>query len=345
MVPGALESPQLFGDALLGIVADHDIGFLVPMTEAALRVALPLRNRLGNVLLPFPDIETFERASDKAALTEQARANGILVPQQTVLASRRLTETELNSLRFPLVLKPAASVYRDGDRQRKTRVIHVASRNEFDAVLEGVPDEVFPILAQRRVEGPGIGIFLLRWDGATRAAFAHRRIREKPPSGGVSVYRESIQPANDWIEQAETLLAALDWKGVAMVEFKQDAAEGSLVLMEINGRFWGSLQLAIDAGVDFPKLLLDCALGRPPASPPEWKSGIRLRWELGDMDHLLARARSSDTALHLPPDAPSRLSTVGSVLWPWRRGERWEVLRPSDPKPFFREFSLWIKGQ
>ena len=40
-----------------------------------------------------------------------------------------------------------------------------------------------------------------------------------------------------------------------MVEFKLDARDGVAKLMEINGRFWGSLQLAVDAGVDFPAIL------------------------------------------------------------------------------------------
>ncbi len=54
-----------------------------------------------------------------------------------------------------------------------------------------------------------------------------------------------------------------------MVEFKADARTGTPYLMEINGRFWGSLQLAIDAGVDFPAILVAAALGAPipPRSP------------------------------------------------------------------------------
>ncbi len=50
------------------------------------------------------------------------------------------------------------------------------------------------------------------------------------------------------------LLDALDLRGVAMVECKREVGTGRPVVMEANGRFWGSLQLAIDAGVDFPEL-------------------------------------------------------------------------------------------
>jgi predicted ATP-grasp superfamily ATP-dependent carboligase len=344
-LPDPLSEPLLFGEELVGLLASQDVDVLIPMTEASLRVALPLRSRFGNVIVPFPAIEVFERASDKAGLTEEARAVGVAVPGQVVLTSHDCSPIDLVDLRFPLVLKPTTSIYQEGGRQRKTSVLHVSSRSELTESLRELPGPAFPVLAQRRIEGPGIGIFLLRWDGTTRAVFAHRRIREKPPSGGVSVFRESIEPAKEWVEQAEDLLEALDWEGVAMVEFKQDSSTGQLVLMEVNGRFWGSLQLAIDSGVDFPRLLLDCATGSLPGQIQSGRSGIRLRWELGEVDYLLARLRRSDEELHLPPNEPSRTRAVLSIIRPWIPGERWEVLRPSDPKPFLRELALWIRGR
>ena len=92
-------------------------------------------------------------------------------------------------------------------------------------------------------------------------SFAHTRIREKPPTGGVSVYRESVPLRDDVRAYSERILGRFNWSGVAMVEFREDRATGIPYLMEVNGRFWGSLQLAIDAGVDFPAMLVQLALG------------------------------------------------------------------------------------
>ena len=281
--------------------------------------------------------------SDKESLLATAGELGIAVPEQVALQDRNAEGIGRDA--FPLVLKPWVSVVREAGRSRKLGVVHVADRTELEEALQALPDAAFPVLAQRRIIGPGVGIFLLRWNGTTIARFAHRRIREKPPSGGVSVYRESVAAPEAWIEQAERLLERVDWSGVAMVEFKLDEATGRPYLMEINGRFWGSLQLALDAGVDFPRLLFEAATGTPAAEVPAYRPGIRLRWEWGDLDHLLARLRKSDEALHLPPGSPSRLATIRQVLWPWRPGERWEVLRPGDPAPFFRETALWFGGQ
>src|SRR5439155_393437 len=82
----------------------------------------------------------------------------------------------------------------------------------------------FPVLLQRRVRGPGEGLFLLRWNGRVLAAFAHRRLREKPPAGGVSVYRESIAAPPELVAAGTRLLEVLDWRGVAMVERWRDPA-------------------------------------------------------------------------------------------------------------------------
>jgi predicted ATP-grasp superfamily ATP-dependent carboligase len=323
-VPDPLAAPDAFGAAVLARVRERSADVLVPVTEASLRVLLPLRAQLEGVLVPFPDADIFARVSDKEGILDAARSQGIAVPEQVGLQERDTASA--GSLEFPVVLKPWVSVVREGGLSRKLGVVHAADRSELEAALRALPDAAFPVLAQRRIVGPGVGIFLLRWNGRTVARFAHRRIREKPPSGGVSVYRESVDVPDAWFTQAERLLESVDWSGVAMVEFKLDEATGRPYLMEINGRFWGSLQLAVDAGVDFPRLLLEAATGAPAGEVPAYRPGIRLRWEWGDLDHLIARLRKSDAALHLPPGSPSRLATIGQVLWPWRPGDRWEIL-------------------
>jgi predicted ATP-grasp superfamily ATP-dependent carboligase len=213
---------------------------------------------------------------------------------------------------------------------------------ELQAEATALGSAGYPLLVQQRVEGPGIGVFMLRWKGEVIAAFAHRRIREKPPSGGVSVYRESAPLDPELFDKSRRLLESFDWSGVAMIEYKVDAGTGVPYLMEINGRFWGSLQLAVDAGVDFPVLLLDAATGASKAPMLTWKLGIQSRWWWGDVDQLLARLTRSRRALNLPPGAPSRLQALVSFLRLWRPGDRNEILRWDDPRPFFRETANWF---
>lgn len=340
-LPDPLAGPGDFIDAVQHAVQRLDIDVLVPVTEAALLAVLPRRETLNRVQVPFPPIDAFRRASDKALVTTAAADLGIRVPAQRVLTDPRTIREDLGTIRYPIVLKPHRSVVNDGDRQRKLGVGHANAAAEAERFLAACPAAAYPVLVQERIEGPGTGVFLLMWDDQVQAQFAHRRLREKPPTGGVSVYRESIAAPADLVDRSAELLRILGCQGVAMVEYKVDRATGVPYLMEINCRFWGSLQLAIDAGVDFPALLLDCAAGVPPDAVPDYRVGVRCRWLWGDVDHLWARLNRGGSR-NLPADAPGRLQTLLMVAMPWRPGDRTEVFRLSDPMPFLRESSQWF---
>ncbi|MBC8165106.1 MAG: hypothetical protein H7Y20_04435, partial [Bryobacteraceae bacterium] len=126
---------------------------------------------------------------------------------------------------------------------------------------------------------------------------------------------------------------------------KLDTNTGTYYLMEINGRLWGSLQLAIDSGVDFPVLLVEAALGLPSHPVTKYRVGIRSQWEWGDVDHLLALLFHSSNRLALPSRRPGRLVAIAGFLKALRRGTQSEVLRLSDPLPFIRETVNWIFGR
>ena len=261
LLPDPLSSGTGFVDAVAALVARTKATVLIPVTEASALKVLEQRSRFGDTVIPLPGLPTFQRVCDKVEVLRVAEATGISAPSRRTVTSREELALALDPLRFPVVLKPARSVSDSGGTRQKLGVTYALTRAELEAALDDLEPGSFPLMLQERIEGPGVGIFLLRWGGRIRAVFAHRRIREKPPSGGVSVYRESIPLPTDLVARSEELLARFDWEGVAMVEYKIDQATGRPFLMEINGRFWGSLQLAIDAGVDFPRLLLACALG------------------------------------------------------------------------------------
>jgi predicted ATP-grasp superfamily ATP-dependent carboligase len=248
-------------------------------------------------------------------------------------------------LHFPIVVKPVRSVADTGSTRVKSGAAHARDQTTLNAVLSRIPSEAYPVLLQERVIGAGIGVFVLLWNGELRAAFAHRRIREKPPSGGVSVLSESIALDPDLLARSVALLRDFDWRGVAMVEYKLDERTGTPYLMEVNGRFWGSLQLAIDAGVDFPNLLVAAACGEPTPPVADYKVGVRLRWEWGDVDNLLLRLRRSASALALPRGSPGRLKGIVDFARALGPGTRGEVFRLDDPRPFFRETVNWFRRE
>jgi predicted ATP-grasp superfamily ATP-dependent carboligase len=342
-VPDPLHSPGEYLDAVERLRRAWEIDLILPVTEPSLLALLPYRDRLSPARIPFPDLDAFRRVTNKQLVLEAASEAGIAVPKQWVVSSVGESGSLPIDLEFPLVLKPARSVSEAEGRRVKLGVEYARSHDELRPRLAALPDAAFPVLLQQRIAGPGVGVFLLVWEGSAIAMFSHRRLREKPPSGGVSVYCESIAADPDLVDRSRRLLESLGWWSVAMVEYKLDTATGTPYLMEINGRFWGSLQLAIDAGVDFPRLLVECALGRQPQPVLEFRTGVRSRWWWGDVDHLLARLRRSPDELALPTGSPTRLQVLRSFLTPWNRRDRNEVFRWEDPRPGVQESWDWLR--
>lgn len=322
------------------------VGVLLPVSDASVEALLERRHALpAGLLLPFPALSSYHAASDKVRILDCARAAGLDVPESVVFASADEAGRGVAASVFPAVVKPHRSVVAtpDGGRQ-KCHVEFVANAEELRVVLRTLPAQAFPVLVQRRIRGAGEGMFALRWDGSIVATFAHRRLREKPPAGGVSVYRESIRIAPDLEAAGVRMLEALDWQGVAMIECKLDVATGRHVLMEINGRLWGSLQLAIDAGVDFPSLLVACAEEREVPVQHGYRAGVRSRWFWGDVDHLYARLTSSASSLHLDGEFPARLDVIRDFLTVRPGTDRGEIWRLGDPAPAFLELRRRMLG-
>ncbi len=199
-----------------------------------------------------------------------------------------------------------------------------------------MPPGAFPVLLQQILTVAGLGYFALAREGAVLAEFHHRRLRELPPTGGVSVLRESIAP-NAVMERAgRALVSRLAWTGPIMVEFKRDDA-GTPRIMEINGRFWGSLQLAVDAGVDFPALLARAFRGES-FPPPVVRVGVRTRYLSGDLESLAVVMVKGENAL--PAGVNNRWTYLCRFL---TQCGKEELFRLNDPAPFFHDMRRYAR--
>jgi predicted ATP-grasp superfamily ATP-dependent carboligase len=325
LVTDPLDDPTGYAAELGGVTRQWDVRVLLPVTDASVEAILAGRQHLPpSVVLPFPDLGTYRTASDKTAMLQYGRDAGLAVPETVSCADPEAALPGRDF--FPAVIKPHRSVAGG----RRFGVQFVNTPDHCRTALRALPGVAFPVMVQRRIRGPGEGLFVLRWDGQVVAEFAHRRLREKPPEGGVSVYRESIALDGQLVAAGRRLLEALNWQGVAMIECKRDLITGRHVLMEVNGRLWGSLQLAVDAGLDFPRLLVACALGQRPPAVTQYRVGVRSRWFWGEIDHLYLRLRNGG-------GPAGKLAAVRDFLGDRLRGGREEIWRWRDPAPFLLE--------
>ena len=338
LYPDPAYASEDFVAELADIVRSRKVDVLLPVADITTFLVTRNRTRFDAFCrLPFADADVIERAADKVALVSMAQRLNIPVPRYVVVSSPdAIPATDFG---FPIVIKPWRSRISTPEGWVSAGVSYVKDRVALVRDLRSRPTHDFPVMLQERIEGPGVGIFACYKAGRPVALFSHRRLRERPPWGGVSVLCESTELCPQARDFAVRLLDSLGWQGVAMVEFKRDRRDSVPRLMEINGRFWGSLQLAIDAGVDFPKILVDDGADSEPA--PEYRIGVRSRWLWGDFDSLLLTlfggARAPEGARE------GRLRALGQFLRFGGHNLHYENPRWDDLRPWAFETYRWFR--
>jgi predicted ATP-grasp superfamily ATP-dependent carboligase len=341
--PSPVSQPDRFVAAVASVAASKNIEVLLPMTEITTLLLADARTSLpASCAFPFADTTSIKAASDKAAVMAMARDLDVPIPATVICADSSEVAAATRQLQYPVVIKPARSRVRTTEGWISNRVQYAIDRSDLMARVDRLPVAAFPILLQERICGSGIGFFACYDRGAPIAFFAHRRIREKPATGGVSVLCESIEVPDTARNHGCRLLDHLAWHGVAMIEFKEDSRDGALRLMEINARFWGSLQLAICAGVDFPRILLDVAIGAPRAPFPTYRSGVRSRWLLGDLDSLMGALFAPRANPETAVKPSSRWRILRDFIATCGRDMDHDVMSSDDPGPGLLELRRWL---
>jgi len=275
-------------------------------------------------IVPLPSHEIYSKARDKGETLKLAMRLGIPCP--VTYFPEDLAEVEALSKRLspPLVIKPRVS---SGSRG----IVYVNSIDQlvssYMKVHFGYPNPLIQEFIPSGGDAYGVEI-LMNKDSEPRAVFVHRRLREYPVKGGPSTLRESIEYP-ELAEMGVKLLKALNWFGVSMVEFKVDPRDGVPKLMEINPKFWGSIQLPIVSGVDFPYLLYKVAVEGDIAPIREYKIGVMCRWLLpGDILHFLSNK--------------SRFNLQPSFFKFYDKNLYYDILSKEDPGPVLGTVAYYL---
>ena len=286
LYPSPVENPELFKRKLLGYVSKNKIDVFMPISNPILlSVSRSLNEFSKHTSVPVPPFTTVMKALDKSLTLKVAE--GILHP--VTFSPEKYSDISkiAKEANYPLVIKPRISSGSRGIKYANNAAELVyyfkvtAEKYGIPLVQEYIPgDEMYGVSA------------LLSKDARVRAFFVHKRIRQFPLSGGPSTYRVSV--SNELIARMGIkLLEEMGWYGVAMVEFKVDRRDGKPKLIEVNPRFWGSLSLAIEAGVDFPYLLYRLAVDGDVQPRYNYKVGVKSRFLLfGDIFHLLTSQKN-----------------------------------------------------
>jgi predicted ATP-grasp superfamily ATP-dependent carboligase len=286
ITPSPVQQPEDFICAIEQRIKKGDIDVVIPSNSAETLLVSQHKDHFEPYAkVPFAPYQKMVQLHNKASLSTLASDLGIPIPQTFAPLNFEEIKKISEKVNYPVVIKPKASTSSKG-------VIYAQSCDEclaaFKKYFENYQPESRELpLIQEYIPGEGYGVSVLFNNGDLRALFTHKRLREYPLSGGPSTLRESVH--NVQMEKiAVDLMKACEWHGVAMVEFKLHQITKKPYLIEVNPRFWGSINHAIASGVDFPYLLYTMAVEGDVHPVMDYKIGVKTRFLLNDIRALYA---------------------------------------------------------
>jgi predicted ATP-grasp superfamily ATP-dependent carboligase len=308
---------------------------VLPTSEAAILACDKHRNELSCVPI-IPEKRDIQMTFSKANALNVAQSLGIPVPKTLYIADNDLRAVDEMSLNFPVVIKSESSqVMFSAKTKTSEGTAYVFSRCELERECRSRLANGQAVLLQEFIDGYGVGISGLFARGRPIVLFGHRRIRESNPLGGPSAVAETIEIEPRLMEATTALFETIGFSGPAMAEYKINRRTGQPYLMEINGRFWGTLLLAPAAGLDLPYLYWKMLNGME-IRPEEgrYEVGLKGRYLIGDTKCLLLCLRGKTKCW--PGEFPKRWCAVKSYMGSFfDKRTKDLILTQDDPMPFF----------
>jgi predicted ATP-grasp superfamily ATP-dependent carboligase/thymidylate kinase len=339
--PAPENDPDAFCDFILETVKSLGVDLIIPVTDLTQQ---PLANAraefAGKCKLAIASQAALDVVTDKDKTVELAQQLGVPVPKTFTVYTIAEAQALAEELGWPVVVKPQISrLLRQGEGIEKYKVTYAGNSDELAKTM-GEFEGRCAVLLQRYLPGEGHGVELLLHEGRPLAAFQHHRLREVPVTGGPSSYRESFLLDPQLYDYSVRMMQTLRWTGLAMVEFK--VGDGRAELMEINGRVWGSLPLAVASGVDFPFLLAQLHFNGPDAIQPNLNSNYKLGLKCRDLGRdfswmikVLTQQRPYKFLKF-----PSRVQAVAAFLGLFNPRNKFDLLCWDDPLPGLAELPM-----
>ena len=330
-----------FASTLLDAVKRYRIDLVIPATDWTLTPVARYRQQLGSLCrVALPNDNALELVADKYRTIELAQSLGIPVPKTGLI--RDLNDLDHSpELVFPVVVKDRASARWNENDAVLGSVTYAYDSDDLQRQitrrLQSVPDAMI----QEFVGGVGIGFSCFAHKGQVFAPFQWERIRETDPRGSGSSARKSVPLHPEILKFSSKLVEATGFEGIMMVEFKYDRQANRMMLMEINGRPWGSLQLPVFSGIDYPRFLAEWYLTESlPPRDIDYKTGILCRRIVGELTHLENLHRGKPAGW--PGTYPSFWTGLARIMIPWWPGMRYDDLWFSDPRPGLAGLGNWF---
>ncbi|HLF78295.1 MAG TPA: ATP-grasp domain-containing protein [Dehalococcoidia bacterium] len=337
-LPDPTKNEAEFAASLLQLLDQHPSNVVMPAHDGSIEVLRRYRAEFEKrAALPLASEQALEIAVNKQKTLAVAEGLGIATPRRAALDCEADVVDAVREIGLPAVLKPNRSWAAHAGGGIRLASLLVQTVDEVKAECHYLEGLGATATLQGWLPGGRDAVSFFVGGGEVRARFAQTSYRELPPLGGASVLCESIPLLDDIAGPAERLVQTIGLEGCSMVEFRRDA-KGKPVLMELNPRMAGSVNLAVRCGVDFPSMTYAWAMGKPLSNISSYAVGKRIRWLVGDFWNL---KYSFDSPRG--PDTPGRLRAVTRFLADFvRRPAALDPFDWTDPVPSLVEMHIYV---
>lgn len=345
LVPDAGSEARRFAETVADEAAGRSCHLILCATDNALWALSRWRDALPEgARRVMPPHDAVARSLDRTALHDRARALGVPSIQTLRVDVSEAVEPALRKLdqmgQVPVIVRPIVPwVEREDGTRRVAENIPVEDIGDVRRLLYAREDLVRAgCILEPRPPGRWLGYGAVCDGGRVLAEVFQERLRERGDLSGVSTLARTLPPDEEVRAAARAILESLSWQGPALVEmFRGD--DGVLRLVNVIGRLWGSVGLAIDAGVNVPLLCEGLARGVPPPAVVKTAEPDHVwRWIVGDLDVMTKRARRLLSRLEGRAVLRRRLGSLRELLNVQDLlFARPDVFDADDPLPFVLE--------
>lgn len=313
--PSPEKSWNQFIKFITKVLSKNTYDMLIPVSEFTTTIISYHKKELEDyTIVAASDYNLYLKTYDKAETTKHLQTHGIPFPKTYFIHNVEEVKEVANNITYPAVIKPRRKTYWYNDNAKVIKI----TRTNYVKNPKDLIKNYYKILKERKellelgllpiiqeyIPGTTFGVEALLNRGQPRATFMHKRLAEYPITGGASTLRESVYH-QELVKIGLYSLHTFGWHGLAMVEIKLDSRDNTPKLIEINGRPWGSLPLAVSAGVDFPYLLYKMLIEGDIQPQTNYLINVKQKWLLPG--HMLWLYASLTTA-------PSKLRVIKEFM-------------------------------
>ncbi|GGF65619.1 arsenate reductase/protein-tyrosine-phosphatase family protein [Alteromonas lipolytica] len=333
-------------ECVIESINSNHYDLVIPCDERAIYPLISHREKINSqTKLALPNKEVRDNLFDKHLTKKLATECNVRVARgELIYLADNSYEDLSRDFTDKFVIKPTES-FNEDKLSSRNKVAIISNRNEYDHYIKHADVKGQQFLVEEYFSGTGEGVSLFACKGKVQFLFAHTRVNE-PRSGGGSSYRKAIPVDPGMAQACIAICEKTRYDGVGMFEFKKNYVTDEWILIEVNARFWGSLPLAIHAGIDFPRyyaqyLLGDYTLRDTPSANYNLNAYARsFTSDIYDTRAEMQFLAKNDGQLSSITNTLKRLASFARVI----TNEKIDSYSKQDPAPFREEFKQLLNA-